>query len=68
MTHQEILIYGLPAGETREYMETILYSLAKTVDEANKVAKILEEKHGCTRTRVWVYDGSAPDFSNTINR
>jgi hypothetical protein len=62
----EILIYGLPPGETREYMETILYTKAKTVEEAEKIADLLEREHGATKTRVWVYKGEAPDFASTV--
>ena len=62
----EILIYGLPAGETREYMETILYSRAETIAEAKRVAAILERDHGCTRVRIWAWDGSAPDFRKAV--
>lgn len=63
----EIIIYGLRPGETREYMEEILYSHAKSISHANKVMKILSEKHGCTKMRVWTFDGSAPDFTKTLS-
>lgn len=62
----EILIYGLPEGETREYMETILYSLAKSVDEAERVMEILARDHGCTKMRIWAFDGSAPNFAAAV--
>ena len=65
-TKREILVYGLPPGETREYMETILYTKAQTIEEAKRVAAALERNHGCTRVRVWEFDGSAPDFTSTI--
>ena len=62
----DILIYGLPNGESRDYMEAILYTKARTVEEAEKVAAILERDHGCTKTRVWVYNGEAPNFANAV--
>jgi hypothetical protein len=63
---KEILIYGLPAGETRDYMETILYSRATTIQEAEKVAAILERDHGCTRIRIWSWNGAAPSFGKNV--
>ena len=62
-----ILIYGLPEGETREYMETILYSKAESMAEAEQVKTILETQHGCTRCRIWVYNGEAPDFTKVLS-
>ena len=63
---QEILIYGLRAGETREYMEEILYSKAQTVGEANKIMDILAKDHGCTKMRVWTFNGQRPDFAAAV--
>ncbi len=62
----DILIYGLPPGEVDEWRETILFSKAATIEEAEKIKAILEEKHGCTRCRIWQYLGEAPDFARAL--
>jgi hypothetical protein len=62
-----ILIYGLPEGETREYMETILYAKAESMAEAERVKTILERDYGCTRCRIWTYNGEAPDFTKVLS-
>jgi hypothetical protein len=46
-----ILIYGLPEGETREYMETILYAKAESMAEAERVKTILEREYQPTRNQ-----------------
>ena len=62
----EILIYGLPEGETREYMETILYGGAESIEQAERIMEILARDHGCTKMRIWTFDGSAPNFAATV--
>lgn len=62
---KEYLLYGLSKDESRDYMETLLLV---TKDE-NKIKRVIEiaSKQGWHSFRRAVYDGSAPNFTNTIN-
>lgn len=67
---KEYVIWGVPPGEVDEQ---ILYTLAKSMDEANAVMKVLATKHGATAMHVQVIDLSQPVnfgkmFAGTINR
>ena len=63
---KELLLYGLEQGETREYMETLLLSGAKTMAEIERVIK-LATNAGFHSFRVATYSGEAPNFAKTIN-
>ena len=64
----EYVIWGLTADQVidLDLNEQPLYTKAKSMREARKVMRILEEKHNCYATRVQVIDGSIPDFAATI--
>ena len=49
----EFVVWGIPPNET---YEEPLFTKAKTLTEAKNVARLLAEKHGCTKTRVQVID------------
>jgi hypothetical protein len=60
---KEFIIWGIPPGKVHE---DLLYTKAKSMQEAKQVIKILETKHGCTKCRVHVLDLSAkPDFASS---
>ena len=62
----EFIIWGCPHNETDE---NILYTLAESHAEANKVIQTLEKDHGCTGCRVQEFDPTAPpDFINIFNK
>ena len=63
---RELLLYGLEQGETREYMETLLLSGAKTMAEIERVIKLATDA-GFYSFRVATYSGEAPNFAKTIN-
>jgi len=63
---KELLLYGLEQGETREYMETLLLSGAKTMAEIERVIKLATDA-GFHSFRVATYSGEAPNFAKTIN-
>ena len=58
----EIVIWGIPPNED---LETLLYTLAESKEEAERIAEKLEKYHGCTKTRVQVFSGYLkPDFAD----
>lgn len=63
---KEFLLYGLEQGETRDYMETLLYSGAKTLQEIERI-KGLATDAGFHSFRVATYSGEAPNFAKAIN-
>ena len=63
---RELLLYGLEQGETREYMETLLLSGAKTMADIERVIKLATDA-GFHSFRVATYSGEAPNFAKTIN-
>lgn len=63
---REFLLYGLEQGETREYMETLLYSGAKTLAQIEKV-KELAADNGFHSFRVTTYNGEPPNFAKAVN-
>jgi len=66
-TQREILIYGLPEGETRPYMEELLYTKAQSVEEAERVIKHIADRFNYHSMRIAFYNGEKPDFSKTVN-
>jgi hypothetical protein len=63
---KEFLLYGLEQGEARDYMETLLLSGAKTLQEIERV-KALAIDAGFHSLRVATYNGEAPDFAKAVN-
>ena len=63
---KEFLLYGLEKGETRDYMETLLLSGAKSLDQIEKV-KVLATNAGFHSFRVATYNGEAPNFAKAVN-
>ena len=65
----EYVIWGLTANQVvdLDLNEQPLYTKAKSMDEARKVMRVLEEKHDCHAMRIQVIDGSIPDFTKAIN-
>ena len=65
----EYVIWGLTKNQVANLNlnEQPLYTKAKSMDEARKVMRILEEKHDCHAMRIQIIDGSIPDFTKTIN-
>lgn len=63
---REFLLYGLEQGETREYMETLLYSGAKTLAQIEKVMQLATDS-GFHSFRVATYNGEAPNFAKAVN-
>jgi hypothetical protein len=63
---KELLLYGLEQGESRDYMETLLLSGAKTMAEIERVIKLATEA-GFHSFRVATYNGEAPNFAKAVN-
>ena len=65
----EILIYGLPRGETRGYMEDLLACFVKTDKAAQNVeaVKAAASAQGFHSFRIATYSGEAPDFAKAVN-
>jgi hypothetical protein len=63
---KEFLLYGLEQGETRDYMETLLLSGAKSLAEVEKVMPLAIDA-GFHSLRVATYNGEAPDFAKAVN-
>jgi len=63
---KELLLYGLEKGESRDYMETLLLSGAKTMAEIERVIKLATDA-GFHSFRVATYNGEAPNFSKAVN-
>lgn len=62
----EYPIWGIPPGKTEE---DLLYTRARTMEEAKRVCRILETEHGVTRPRIQVLDlTTPPDFSNVLTK
>lgn len=66
----EFAIWGIPPGQTES---TLLYAMPGGLpvtdgQEANRVLKILEKNHGCTRCYIQTIDGTTPDFAATLNK
>jgi len=51
--YKEFVIWGVPPQETEE---TLLYTLADTLEEAHRVMRILVAKHGVTKAHIQVID------------
>lgn len=67
----EIVVYGLPAGEVERYKECILAvweSIGEDGDRANvELVKAASSADGWHSHRVWMFDWSPPDWAATVN-
>lgn len=63
---RELLLYGLEQGETRDYMETLLYSGATTLAQIEKVKQLATDS-GFHSFRIATYNGEAPNFAKAVN-
>lgn len=61
----EILIYALPANESRDYMEQLISSRCKTAADIEKV-KAAATAAGWHSFRVATYNGEAPNFAKAV--
>ncbi len=62
-----ILVYGLEKNETRTYMESLLASNCRNLDDVKKVIDVARQ-YGYHSFRMANYvEGSKPDFSKTVN-
>jgi len=66
---KEIIIYGLPQGETRGYMEDILANFASNANDAANIekVKVAASAQGWHSFRVATYNGEAPNFAKAVN-
>jgi hypothetical protein len=66
---KEILIYGLPKGETRDYMEDLLACFPVTDKAAQNVeaVKAAASAQGFHSFRITTYSGEAPNFAKAVN-
>jgi len=63
---KEFLLYGLEQGETRDYMETLLLSGAKSMADVKKVIPLATDA-GFHSFRIATYNGEAPNFAKAVN-
>jgi hypothetical protein len=63
---KEFLLYGLEQGETRDYMETLLLSHARTMQEVERVIELATDA-GFHSFRIATYNGEAPNFAKAVN-
>jgi len=65
-SQEEFIIWGLPPGEK---YEVPLHTKSKSKSEAEKIMKILADKHGCTKMRIQILDfKTMPNFAKTLNK
>jgi len=69
---KEFLVWGIPPKNMRKgdlALEDLLYTEARSMKEAQRVANILEQEHGCTKLRISVFEmgKDLPDFASTVN-
>lgn len=60
-----LLVYGLPAGETREYMAVLLCSICKTQEDVDKIIRVAS-RDGFHSFRVIEYRDEPPDFTKAV--
>jgi hypothetical protein len=66
---QEILIYGLERGETRDYMETLLANFKDSANTASNIERVKSaaSAQGWHSFRIATYNGKAPNFAKAVN-
>lgn len=62
----EILVYGIPKGETERYTENLLATKCRNAADIEKV-KAAASKDGWHSFRVTTYNGEAPNFAAAVN-
>jgi len=65
-THAEIILWGLPAGETDPIHQVILSTQCQSQADAERIKK-QAAADGWHSFRIQVIDGSKPDFVGAIN-
>jgi len=65
---KEIIIYGLPQGETRDYMETLLANFKDSANTASNIERVkaAASAQGWHSFRVATYNGEAPNFAKAV--
>lgn len=65
---KEIIIYGLPCGESRDYMEDILANFPSTDNAAANIEKVkaAAAAQGWHSFRIAYYNGEPPNFAAAI--
>lgn len=68
MADKEYIVWGMVKGESGPLADQPLYTLAKSMKEAESVMDVLARDHGCHTMRVQVLDLTAPpDFTKVLN-
>lgn len=62
---KEYPIFGIAPGSD---MEQLLYTKATTREEAERIAKLLESKHGCKAVRIWEFDPANCDVQRMFRQ
>jgi hypothetical protein len=62
----DILIYALPAGENRRYMEALLSTQCKGRADIERIMSAAKAA-GYHSFRIANYDGAPPDFAKAIS-
>lgn len=65
--NKQILLYGIPKGETERYTEDLLATTCTNQADIDKVIAVAS-KDGWHSFRVAYWDGSVPNFGNTLNK
>ena len=60
----EYILYGLPSGETREYMESIIWVTKDSTQLEN--LKRISSGEGWHSFRIDTYTGKAPNFRRVL--
>jgi hypothetical protein len=65
---KEIIIYGLPRGEKRDYMEDILANFPVTDKASANIEKVkaAASADGWHSFRIAYYNGEAPNFAAAV--
>lgn len=66
---REIIIYGLPHGENRRYMEDILANFPVTDSAQANIEKVKDaaSAQGWHSFRIAYYNGEPPNFAKAVN-
>lgn len=64
----EIIIYGLPKGETRDYMEDILANFESSANDQANIEKVkaVASAQGFHSFRVAIFNWEKPDFAKAV--
>ena len=63
----DYLVYGLEQGESRDYMESLLASNCRNLNDVDKV-KLVASAAGFHSFRVATFNWEKPNFTNTLNK